>query len=104
MSLARLRLPHAAQRVLHLDLADDLAAMALDLLQQLPLLRNGLLERGLEVWLCGSGIRPQQQAWAGGRSLQNDVRVSAGLMQNIAFLNPPGCDLEAGDRAGRQVP
>jgi hypothetical protein len=48
--------PHAAESVLDLDLADDLVAVGLDLLEQLALGRDDLLQGLLEGGLGGGGV------------------------------------------------
>jgi hypothetical protein len=48
--------PHSTEGVLDLDLADDLVAVRLDLLEQLALLWDYLLEGVLEAGLGGGGV------------------------------------------------
>lgn len=48
--------PHTAKGVLHLDFADCLASMALDLLEKFSFCGYGLSKSGLEVWFGGGGV------------------------------------------------
>ena len=56
--------PHASKRVLHLDLADCFAGMALDSLEQLSLCWYNFFQRGLQIWFCGGGVGSYR--WYGG--------------------------------------
>jgi hypothetical protein len=47
--------PHATDDIGDLDLAEDVIALGLDLLQQLALRRDDGLESGFEVGFCGVG-------------------------------------------------
>jgi hypothetical protein len=44
-------IPHATKRVLHLDIAELLVGVCLDLLQKFALRRQDLFEGLLEIWL-----------------------------------------------------
>ena len=48
--------PHAPERVLHLDFADCFAGMALDFLEELSLCWYGFFKGGFEVWFGGGGV------------------------------------------------
>jgi len=74
--------PHAAESVLDLDLADDLVAMGLDLLEELALGRDDLLEGVLEGGLGGGRVVSGGigDDWADGGRL--DVLDGAQLMHS----------------------
>lgn len=91
--------PHATESVLDLDLANDLVGLALDLLEELPLLWNDLPERFLEVWLRRSGIATREwngSCWPAG-SLQ--WRVSICFSSNTASLSIPASSGQLWGRA-----
>jgi hypothetical protein len=72
---------HATQGVLDLDLADGLAAVSLDLLEELALGGNDLFEGGLQVGFGGSIASSTAEGSSGQRLIlqsQRNARQSLG--------------------------
>lgn len=53
MFVSKVYIPHAAKRILNLDIAELLVSVRLDLLQKLALRRQDPLEGSLEIRLRG---------------------------------------------------
>ena len=79
LEYAMIHLPHASEGILDLDLANDGVALALDLLQQLSLLRDDRLQGLLEIRLSRARV---------GTGKGNCVDRFAGSLVHALARNP----------------